>query len=74
MTPWLWSLQIAVSSAQQIYFFADSSLFPRITNGNLNAPSIMVGEKAADHIMGNPLLAPANDRPFKHPDWQSKQR
>jgi len=30
---------------------ADSSIFPRITNGNLNAPSIMVGEKAADHIL-----------------------
>ncbi|MCY4342734.1 MAG: GMC oxidoreductase, partial [Gammaproteobacteria bacterium] len=31
---------------------ADSSIFPRITNGNLNAPSMMVGEKAADHILG----------------------
>lgn len=30
---------------------ADSSVFPRITNGNLNGPSIMVGEKAADHIL-----------------------
>jgi hypothetical protein len=30
---------------------ADSSIFPRITNGNLNAPSIMVGEKASDHIL-----------------------
>lgn len=30
---------------------ADSSVFPRITNGNLNAPSIMTGEKAADHIL-----------------------
>ena len=30
----------------------DSSIFPEITNGNLNAPSIMVGEKAADHILG----------------------
>ena len=55
-------------------FCAGSSLFPRITNGNLNAPSIMVGEKAADHILGKPLLAPTNDRPFTHPDWQSKQR
>ena len=45
-------------------FCADSSIFPRITNGNLNAPSIMVGEKAADHILGNPPLAPTNDRPF----------
>ena len=34
---------------------ADSSIFPRITNGNLNAPSIMVGEKAADHILGRSL-------------------
>ncbi|MBK4215884.1 choline dehydrogenase [Paracoccus caeni] len=31
---------------------ADSSIFPRITNGNLNSPSIMTGEKAADHILG----------------------
>lgn len=33
----------------------DSSIFPRITNGNLNAPSIMTGEKAADHILGRRL-------------------
>ncbi len=32
---------------------ADSSVFPRIPNGNLNAPSIMVGEKAADHILSS---------------------
>ncbi|MEO1539729.1 MAG: choline dehydrogenase, partial [Pseudomonadota bacterium] len=35
----------------------DSSIFPRIPNGNLNAPSIMVGEKAADHILGRGMLA-----------------
>ncbi|MCQ0971223.1 choline dehydrogenase [Paracoccus sp. TK19116] len=35
---------------------ADSSVFPRITNGNLNAPSIMVGEKAADHVLGQGML------------------
>ena len=29
----------------------DSSIFPQITYGNLNAPSIMTGEKAADHIL-----------------------
>lgn len=39
---------------------ADSSVFPRITNGNLNGPSIMVGEKAADHILGRSMLAPAD--------------
>ncbi|MBW7055760.1 choline dehydrogenase [Paracoccus bogoriensis] len=36
---------------------ADSSIFPRITNGNLNAPSIMTGEKAADLILGRVALA-----------------
>ena len=40
---------------------ADSSVFPRITNGNLNGPSIMVGEKAADHILGR-IARPDSDR------------
>jgi len=30
----------------------DSSMFPAITNGNLNAPTIMVAEKMADSILG----------------------
>ncbi len=53
---------------------ADSSIFPRITNGNLNGPSIMTGEKAADHIMGKTMLAPSNAEPWNHPDWQTSQR
>tara|TARA_B110000285_G_scaffold222542_1_gene276842 strand:+ start:3558 stop:5216 length:1659 start_codon:yes stop_codon:yes gene_type:complete len=53
---------------------ADSSIFPRITNGNLNGPSIMVGEKAADHIIGRQPLAPANDRPWINPNWETSQR
>jgi choline dehydrogenase len=53
---------------------ADSSIFPQITNGNLNAPSIMVGEKASDHILGRAPLAAANDAPWIHPNWQQAQR
>ena len=53
---------------------ADSSIFPRITNGNLNGPSIMTGEKAADHILGRGMLAPANDAPWINPNWQTSQR
>ena len=53
---------------------ADSSVFPQITNGNLNGPSIMVGEKASDHILGREPLAKANAAPWIAEDWQQKQR
>ena len=53
---------------------ADSSIFPRITNGNLNGPSIMVGEKASDHILGRDPLPRANDIPWIHPNWKTAQR
>jgi len=53
---------------------ADSSIFPRITNGNLNAPSIMVGEKMSDHILGHAPLPAANDQPWISPRWRESQR
>lgn len=53
---------------------ADSSIFPQITNGNLNGPSIMVGEKASDHILGKDPLPPSNQQPWIHPDWENSQR
>jgi choline dehydrogenase len=53
---------------------ADSSIFPRIPNGNLNAPSIMVGEKVADHLLGRAPLARDNRRWWEAPDWQAAQR
>ena len=53
---------------------ADSSIFPGIPNGNLNAPSIMVGEKIADHVLGRDPLSPENAKPWISPRWQEAQR
>jgi choline dehydrogenase len=52
----------------------DSSIFPTITNGNINAPSIMVGEKASDIILGKPPLAASNLAPWVHRAWRESQR
>ncbi|GAB1581351.1 choline dehydrogenase [Phyllobacterium phragmitis] len=53
---------------------ADSSIFPRITNGNLNGPSIMTGEKAADHILGVDPLPRSNQEPWINPHWRVSDR
>lgn len=53
---------------------ADSSIFPQVTNGNLNGPSIMTGEKAADHILGRTPLPASNLEPWINPNWRVSQR
>ena len=53
---------------------ADSSIFPLIPNGNLNAPSLMTGEKAADILLGKDPLPASNLEPWINPNWQTSQR
>lgn len=52
----------------------DSSVFPTEPNGNLNAPTIMLAERAADLVRGREPLAPSDMPVGLVGDWEQQQR
>ncbi|WP_209835584.1 choline dehydrogenase [Ruegeria sp. HKCCE3926] len=52
----------------------DSSVMPQATAGDLNAPTLMLAERAADLILGQ-TLGEATDAPLlADPNWSTRQR
>ncbi len=52
----------------------DSSSFPSIPNGNLNAPTIMLAEKVSDQVRGRDPLPPLEAPFYVDAQWRERQR
>ena len=52
----------------------DSSVFPTVPNGNLNAPTMMLAERGADLIKGTVIVPAEPVQVYLDQQWKVKQR